>query len=154
MDRSLIEQYAAGADAPRKGIEGLTRAELNATPVPGTWSIQQIVTHLLDSDLIASHRMKRIIAEENPLIIGYNETRFAEKLYYPEMDAGLVCDLFALNRRLTADILRRLPVEAFERSGVHNERGRVTLADMVKMYVDHVPHHMKFLDKKRKMLGK
>ena len=73
MDRAMIERYAAGADVPAAAIRGLTRDELNAFPVPGTWSIQQIVLHLMDSDLIGSDRMKRVAAEENPVasVIGW-----------------------------------------------------------------------------------
>src|SRR4051812_36930394 len=61
MDRALIELYAAGASEPQRAIRGLSRAQLNSFPIPGTWSIQQIVMHLMDSDLIASYRMKRLI---------------------------------------------------------------------------------------------
>jgi hypothetical protein len=107
MDRSLIERYAAGAGTPARGIQGLSREELNSFPIPGTWSIQQIIVHLMDSDLIGSDRMKRIAAEDNPLIISYNETRFAERLMYDRTDPALACELFALNRRVTADLLRR-----------------------------------------------
>ena len=63
MDRSWIERYAAGANVPAEAIRGLTPTDLNAFPVPGTWSIQQIVIHLMDSDLIGSDRMKRVAAE-------------------------------------------------------------------------------------------
>src|SRR5262245_48318339 len=73
MDRSLIEEYARGATRPAEAIAGLTPSQLNAEPVPGTWSIQQIVLHLMDSDLVGSDRMKRVIAEREPQLIGYDE---------------------------------------------------------------------------------
>ncbi len=154
MDRALIDRYAAGADTPRAWIDGLSAADLNATPIPGTWSVQQCVLHVLDSDLIASHRMKRIIAEDTPLLIAYDETRFAATLFYDRMDVHLACDLFALNRRQTTDILRLLPDEAFERAGVHNQNGKVRLADLVASYIRHVEHHGKFVAEKRLALGK
>jgi hypothetical protein len=37
--RELIERYAAVAGAPAEAIAGLSRNELNALPVPNTWSI-------------------------------------------------------------------------------------------------------------------
>lgn len=154
MDREWIERYAAGADLFTSAIAGLTREELNSFPVPGTWSIQQIVLHMLDSDLIASERMKRIVAEDNPLLIGYDETRFSQKLHYDQMDPHLAGEVFAGNRRLTAALLRRLPDEAFQRAAIHNERGKVTLADLVKIYAEHPHHHLKFLLEKRRLLGK
>jgi len=154
MDRTLIEQYAKGAGMVAESIKGLTRDDFRATPVPGTWSIQQIVIHLMDSDLIASDRMKRVIAEENPTIIGYDEGAFAQKLFYEKMDFALAADIFKKNRDLTAIILRSLPEEAFARFGTHNEAGKKTLADFVKTYVNHLDHHLGFIHKKRQLIGK
>jgi uncharacterized damage-inducible protein DinB len=154
MDRTLIDRYSAGASVPGEAIRGLTAAELNAFPVPGTWSVQQIVMHLLDSDLIASDRMKRVIAEDMPTLLAYDETAFAKRLPYDKLDPTQACELFRLNRLFTAAILRLLPEETFERAGMHTERGRETLAHLVQDYSEHLDHHMKFLREKRKLLGK
>lgn len=154
MDRSWIERYEQGGPQLRRAIEGLTPGEMRAHPVPGTWSIQQIVLHMMDSDLIASDRMKRVIAEEGPTLIGYNETAFSEKLFYDDLDAALATDVFDKNRRLTAVILRNVPDEAFARTGEHNESGTITLEYLVKTYVEHLDHHLTFLYDKRRRLGK
>ncbi|MBI3837328.1 MAG: DinB family protein [Planctomycetia bacterium] len=154
MNRDLIEQYAADAGKLRASIAGLGRKELGAFPVPGTWSIQQIVLHMMDSDLIASDRMKRVAAEENPTLIGYDETAFARVLPYAELDPQVACDIFEKNRMMTAEILRRLPDASFARMGNHNERGPVSLADLVETYVGHLDHHLKFIRDKRRLLGK
>ena len=154
MDRQLIEQYLPGADTPAAAIRGLTTAELNAFPIPGTWSIQQIIMHLMDSDLIASDRMKRVIAEDRPTLIGYNETAFAKTLPYAELDPALACEIFAKNRRLTYEILRSLDDSAFDRTGLHNETGEISLAYLVKTYTGHLDGHMVHVRKKRELLGK
>src|SRR5690348_3245339 len=130
MSQTSVEVYVAGAGILREAIKGLSKADFLAQPVPNSWSIQQIVLHLMDSDLIASDRMKRIIAEENPTIIGFDETAFSKKLFYDELDPFLAAEVFEKNRKLTGEILRRLPEAAFGRVGTHNERGKVTLADL------------------------
>jgi hypothetical protein len=154
MDRAVIERYAKGAQALRAAIEGLAKADLTAFPVPGTWSIQQIVFHMYDSELIASDRLKRIIAMENPLLIGYDETAFANRLYYNDLDAHVACSVVEQNRLLTAEIFRRLPDEAFARTGIHNERGKVALGEYLASTCDHLDHHLKFVRQKRQLLGK
>lgn len=154
FDRTLIDRYERDAETPLRSIAGLTSAELLAFPIPGTWSIQQIVLHWMESDLISTDRMKRIIAMDRPQIIAYDETAFSQKLFHHEMDVQAAGQVFALNRRMTAALLRRLPDEAFDRVGVHSQRGSVTLADFVKIYIDHVESHLVHLRRKRELLGK
>lgn len=151
---SLVRRFLDGAEALHPVIDGLTEQQLDSHPVPGTWSLRELVIHVMDSDLIATHRMKRIVAEELPLLISYDETAFAKKLYGPHLSARLACDLFRLNRMQMAEILDKLPEEAFAREGVHNQRGKVTLREMVGMYVHHVDHHNKFATEKRRVMGK
>jgi hypothetical protein len=155
MDRNLIDRYVQDAPTLRRSIAGLARDDLNAVPVPGTWSIQQIVLHLMDSDLIGADRMKRVAAEPTPpALIGYDESAFARGLFYDQLDPQTACDVFEKNRLLTAEILRRLPDEAFRRKGHHNEHGEMTLAELLQNYVAHLEHHLKFIREKRRLLGK
>jgi len=154
MDRSLIDRYEAQGHELKHWVDGLTDQELDAFPVPGTWSIRQLVVHMYDSDQIATHRMRRIAAEEKPLLVGYDETAFSR---VPAINAGSledVAELFALNRRWTADFLRALPDAAFDRVGVHTQRGLVTIGEFVALYTKHVEGHRVFLQAKREKLGK
>ena len=154
MEQAVIDEYLRQASIFPAAIKGLTAGDLNACPIPNTWSIRQIILHVMDSDLIASDRMKRIIAENNPTLIGFDESAFAAHLFYDHLDAVMAGEVFAKNRLLTAEILNRLPATAFLRAGTHNQRGRVTLEELLKLYVQHFDHHMKFLKHKRQLLGK
>jgi uncharacterized damage-inducible protein DinB len=155
MTLALLDQYANDAGKLRQSIAGLSSERLKAFPVPGTWSIQQIVLHMMDSDLIGADRMKRVAVETRPpTLIGYDETAFANGLSYQELDPQKACDVFELNRQLTADALRRVPESAFARVGHHNEHGGMTLTQLVQTYVDHLRHHLKFIEQKRAMVLK
>src|SRR3954451_8427940 len=105
MDRKLIEQYEHGGDRLRQGVQGLTHEDLHGVPVPGTWSIQQIIIHLLDSDLVLSDRMKRVIAEEKPSLLAFDENRWAKQLAYDFRSAEEAVTLFGLNRRGMAEVM-------------------------------------------------
>jgi len=151
---AAVARYAAGATLPADLIKGLSKAELHAFPVAGTWSIQQIALHLMDSDLIGSERMKRTIAMNRPLLLSYDETAFTANLHYHTADATMACEVFRLNRLMTAALLRELPPDAFARRAVHSESGLETLEDLVNGYADHLDHHAKFMREKRKLLGR
>lgn len=154
MDRTLIDRFEADADVPARAIEGLTREELLAFPVPGTWSIQQLILHLMDSHLTCACRMRKIIAEDIPLLTGYDENAFVRNLRYEQTDVHLAVEIFRVVQRMMAGLLRQLPDSAFERTGIHTERGKVTLGELVPDYIQHLEHHMKFLRAKRAALGK
>jgi hypothetical protein len=85
--------------------------------------------------------------------VNYDESAFARALGYQEADARGACEVFAMNRRMTAAMLRRLPSAAFSRQGVHSVKGLRSLMDLVRGYAEHLEGHMKFLREKRKMVG-
>ena len=148
-----IEAYLGGIQILRQAVAGMTREQLTARPVPGKWTTLEVVCHLADSDQCYAHRMKRVIAEERPLLIGYDESRFTASLAYHTMELEEELALVELTRRQTARLLRALPEEAFRRVGVHSESGLLTLEKLLDIEVEHIPHHVRFVHEKRRALG-
>lgn len=153
MSQTLVDQFLADSDKLHLLVSGLTREQLLARPIAGTWSLQTLVIHVMDSDLIATHRMKRVMAEDMPLLIAYSEDGFAERLHYEKLDAMVAADLFRMNRVQAAQNLRHATEADWNRRGVHNQRGLVTLRDLVQSYNQHLEHHMVFAREKLKALG-
>ncbi len=158
MNSELLDQYEAGGEKLAQAIRGLTREDLLAVPAPdanvGKWSIQQVVIHCMDSDLIATDRLKRMIAEDNPTLIGYDENKFVRNLLYDEQPAELAVQIVDLNRKLFANVLRKLPESAWSRKGTHNERGPMTVGGYLDAVVKHLDHHIHFIHAKRAKMGK
>jgi uncharacterized damage-inducible protein DinB len=149
----LIESYAAGPRLLRQAVADMSREQLLARPVAGKWSTLEVVCHLADFDPIIADRMKRVIAEDRPQLIGADEQRFAAALTYHERDAEEELALIELTRAQMARILRQLPAAALGRVGVHNERGPRTLEDLLTGAISHIPHHVRFIAEKRRALG-
>ena len=84
MDRAIIEQLEPAVDRLKAAVAGLSREDLLAFPVPGTWSIQQIVIHVADSDLIIGDRIRRMIAEDRPLLMNADENLWIKNLFPEE----------------------------------------------------------------------
>src|SRR5438045_499030 len=116
----LIESYLAGPQALRQAVVGLSPDQLRARPVPGKWSTLEVVCHLADFDPILADRMKRVIAEDRPPLLGADEKRFAAALAYQERDLDEELAIIDTTRQQMARILRTLPDEALQRVGVHN----------------------------------
>lgn len=150
----LIDRYEQGGRDFASLAQGLSPAQLDTRIAPGTWSIREVLVHLLDSDLAATHRMRRIAAEDLPLLIAYDETAFVARLRSSETSLAHVQALFAANRAFTAAWLRTLTPDDFARAGIHNQRGRVTLLEMLNIYITHLNHHTQFIEGKRAALNK
>jgi uncharacterized damage-inducible protein DinB len=149
----LIEDYLAGARDLRRAVAGMSTEQLRARPVAGKWSTLEVVCHLADFDPILADRMKRIIAEDRPQMLGADEQRFAAALAYHDRDVEEELALVERTRAQMARILRTLNPEALQRVGVHNERGPLTLQQLLEVTIKHIPHHLKFVAEKRKALG-
>ena len=109
---------------------------------------------LTDSDGIATDRMKRMLTEDERPLLYADETAYVRRLATHEQSLEDALILFEVGRRQFARVLRALPDEAFERRGIHNRRGPLTVGGMVQDYIKHVDHHLKFLAEKRLRLGK
>src|SRR3989441_7642001 len=149
----LIDNYLAGVQTLKQAVAGMTREQLVARPVPGKWSTLEVVCHLADFEPIGADRMKRVIAEERPTLIGADEKHFASALHYHDRDLEEELTIIERTRGQMARILRKLPAEALNRLGNHNERGPQTLEQLLTSMSNHIPHHAKFIQEKRKALG-
>ena len=154
MDRQLIELYVGCAPRVRQALAGLGPEDLTARPGPGKWSILENVVHLTDSDAISIDRMKRMLTEDNPPLLYAHETAYVDQLFTHDQSLEDALTLFEVGRRQFARVLQELPDAAFERRGTHNQRGNMTVGGMVKDYIEHVDHHLKFIYDKRAKLGK
>jgi uncharacterized damage-inducible protein DinB len=158
VNRELVQLYAAGADKLAMAVRGLTREDMLCLPAPdsnvGKWSIQQVVLHLADCEQVYADRIKRVIAEENPTLLAFDENKWAAALHYNEQSAEDAVQLVELTRKGVATTLRHLSDAAFTRAGTHSEAGRKTLAELIKTAVDHLDHHVGFIHAKRAKMGK
>src|SRR4029453_11880957 len=86
MDRAtrnaLVAKYKDGYDQVASALEGATDAELDHQPAPGKWTAREIVHHLADSEMTSAIRLRRLLAEDRPVIVGYDQEEFARKLHY------------------------------------------------------------------------
>jgi hypothetical protein len=153
--QELIDRYAAGGPLLLYAVSGLSREQETASPGPGagTWTAAELVTHLLDADLVLADRMKRIIAEDEPMLLAFDENAWIDRLGANAMLVEETANLFVANRRWMAQILRRCTEADFARAGQHSEAGRQTLAEVLARATNHVDHHLRFLYAKRANLG-
>lgn len=150
---ALVAAFEAGAPLLAHATAGLTAEQAASRPGPGDWSIAQVVGHLLDTDFVMADRIKRLIAEENPTLLAFEENAWVERLDSQSIPVPEAVAFFEANRRWVTRLLRRCTDADFARTGQHSERGPITLERVVSLVTGHVDHHLKFVYAKRENLG-
>jgi uncharacterized damage-inducible protein DinB len=150
---ALIEQYLAGPAQLRKAVVGMSRDQLSARPVPGKWSTLELICHIADFEPIYADRMKRVIAEEGPLLLSGDPDKFQARLAYSNRDAEEELNLIQTVRSQMARILKTLAEADFARTGKHSTDGLISLAVLLERITNHIPHHVVFVEEKRRALG-
>ena len=150
---TALDTYLAGPEDLRAAVAGMSREQLVARPIPGRWSVLEVVCHLADTDANIAHRIKRVLSEERPTFNRVQPDLMLAALAYHARDVEEELAFFELTRRQIGRIMSNSPPEAWERTGVVNERGVKTVAQMVDGAIEHVAHHIRFIVEKRGALG-
>jgi hypothetical protein len=150
---NLADAYLHGAAELRAAVAGMTREQLLARPVPGKMSTLEVVCHIADFEAVLAERMKRIIALPDALLLVADENLFLKELHYDDRDVEVELDVIEATRQQMARIIRSLTHEQFQRTGVHSLKGLLSLEKVIQGATNHIPHHLPFIQEKRKALG-
>ena len=150
---TLIDNYLDGPQLLRKAVAGMSHEQLVARPIPGKWSTLEVVCHLADFEIVCGDRIKRVIAENEPTLFGGDPDLFAARLAYHQRSIEEELLLIELVRKQVARILRTLKAEDFQRQGIHSEAGPLTLETLIQRMTGHIPHHIQFIEEKRKAMA-
>ncbi|MFO1539514.1 MAG: DinB family protein [Chloroflexota bacterium] len=138
--RALIEAYRSGYAAVDVALAGITDADLDRPAAEGGWTARDVVHHLADSETNAYIRLRRLVAEERPEIVGYNEELWSRRLHYDRPIGPSLAVLGAV-RLASLQLLEVLTPDEWERAGTHSERGTYAVDDWLRIYARHSHEH-------------
>lgn len=118
-----------------------TDLEMAKVPEANEWNGAYVVHHMADFEIHFAHRILRMLTEENPEIAGYSEEPYPTNLHYADRDWRTSLHLIESTRKAIGDVLSQLDESAFDRPGVHSERGSITVADIVSSAAKHISAH-------------
>jgi hypothetical protein len=135
---SLVARYRAGADAVDEALAGITEVELDHRD-GDEWSPRMVVHHLADAEANSYLRLRRLLADDEPVLQGYAESVWAERLGYDRRPIDASLAVFRAVRAASSELLDLN--EDWDRSGIHTESGPYTLDDWLRIYADHALDH-------------
>lgn len=117
------------------------QASLVARRAVDDWSADEILAHLRAADDILSYRVYALLVRDNPLLPALDERSWAVIAGYDKMDFFGSLTTFTARRAELVTALQRLPLNAWQRTGVHDANGPFTLWTLVQHLVAHEEEH-------------
>lgn len=150
---SLLDRYREGQDVLEAAFAGIEEAELDFSPGPGEWSPREVAHHTADSELTSAIRLRRLVAEEAPMIEGYDQGLFARRLHYRERPIASSLAAVRAARESCASLLEVLSDHEWDRAGTHSESGRYGIEDWLRIYAAHCHDHADQVRRARAAFG-
>jgi len=139
----LVRQYAEGPALLRQAWAAVPIEARQWRPAPGKWSAHEVVVHCADSETNAAGRLRYLLAESDPRIIGYDQDRWATILDYHALSVEPAFAAIEAVRANTLPILHRLTDDEIARMGHHTESGAYGVADWIRTYGEHLHVHVR-----------
>jgi hypothetical protein len=117
-------------------------AEVLRGRIEGKWTPNEIIGHLTDSEWVYGYRVRLILCEDEPAILGFKQDAWVASLRHNEREPSELVETFRTLRVLNLSVWRRMSAEDLQRSGQHNERAAESLAAMVRLLAGHDLSHL------------
>jgi DinB superfamily len=113
----------------------------------GKWSAAQILAHYAEGEIVFGYRIRIVLSSNGIPIQAYDQNIFMQNAAYlvarPEMALTLLRNL----RRTNVELLKSLKPEQWENYGIHSERGKESIRDIVRLYAGHDLNHLQQLER-------
>lgn len=144
-----IEVQRQTSTALAQLIDGVSENKLYQRPDPAKWSAGEVLAHFADSEIVISWRYRQMIEHNGCPLSPYNQDLWNTLGDYRSRPPSDSLQVFRMLRENNLRMLDRLTPEQWERYGMHAERGRLTVRELVQLIAGHDLNH---LDQIRKVL--
>lgn len=140
----LIESLASMPDRLEAAVAALGPRE--AAPGADGWSARELSGHLCDAARMWGARMRLAMFEDRPHLESYDQDAYVRMGAYRYIPAPELARQFRVISESTTAFLRGLRVSDWERAGVHDERGAMTLREIAAIEAEHEREHVERIE--------
>jgi hypothetical protein len=115
---------------------------LRRRAIQGKWTPNEIIGHFTDIEWVYGYRLRLILCEDEPAILGYRQDGWVASLGHNEREPSELVDIFRTLRALNLSVWRRMSPADLQRSAQHNERGAESLGGMLQLLAGHDLSHL------------
>lgn len=138
---------AATAEKLERLIEGVAISELRRRPAADKWSVNEIVAHLDDAEIVIGFRMRMILGAPGAPIAAYDQDAWVSSGHYEKRDPRKSVEQFRIVREANLALLKSLTPEQWKHHGMHSERGQETIEHILRMTAGHDLNHLRQIER-------
>jgi hypothetical protein len=147
MDRMIgardpIEILGETADILGRIVGTQPVEEMRRRPYEGKWTPNEILGHLVDAEWVYGFRMRLVLCEDSPTILGMDQERWVDGQQYNDREPSDLLLMFRSMRACNLPLWKQMSAADLERTGKHNERGPESLGVMLRMLAGHDLSHI------------
>ena len=139
---SPVKIQATTAKKLAKLIKGVPAGKLKKRPAPDKWSVQEILAHLADTEIVGSWRMRAILGAPGTPIQAFDQDAWVTATHYSKRDPRVSVEQFRVLREANLAMYKSLQPEQWKHHGIHSERGEETIQHIVRMFAGHDLNHI------------
>jgi hypothetical protein len=129
--RDLVA-LTSGASADRLGRE----------PEEGEWSPGTVISHLADAELVYSVRIRMALTGDRPYLPAFDERSWARRFAELDDDPKQALARWRVLRDQNVKLLASLDDDEWKLTGVHAERGELSVTQMADLLAKHDSDHL------------
>ncbi len=133
----------------RRDLAEVSAPLLSKRPEANEWSVEEVIGHLCDAEMVYSFRWRLVLAQDNPHLVGYDQDAWT-RLARPDFESLL--DTFTSLRLANVQLLRKTPDSLWDRAGRHEERGEESVRLGVSLLAGHDRAHLKQIEQTLNMV--
>lgn len=137
--RELID---ALSETPAELQEALAGYQPPAERSNESWGPIEYVAHLVDIEKLQRGRMQEILSREGAYLRSYDQERAAVEHDYASRSLDDALTQFATERGETMSLLMNLALKDWEKTGIHDERGELSIEDIAEILISHDAEHL------------
>src|SRR4051794_24435392 len=141
-DRDPLDVMAQTASKLLDIVERHPATVLRTRPFAGKWTPNEVIGHLTDSEWVYGYRLRLILSEDNPTILGTIQDSCVTRQLHNEREPSELVEIFRTLREFNLAVWRRTSAADLERTGQHNERGPESLGVMLRLLAGHDLSHL------------
>ena len=140
--KDLLDGFGSAPDIYRDLLDGVTQEQAQmARGGDENWSILEVMCHLRDAEERGIERMRAMRDQDIPFLPAYDQDAWAaERNYAGQSQEKAISEYLQLLDIHIAE-LEALTAEQWERPGIHEEQGRITISAHTLHLVAHYMQH-------------